>query len=366
VRWQPALATAFVKALIREARFHASAHPGLEITSVYFGGGTPTSLGPQLIGVIDALRETFDVRGPVCLEAHPADLDQDMAHRLADAGVHAVSLGIESFHSHHLKFLGRHYAPEQAAQAVAWLSDAGLPSINVDLMFALPDETLEELEEDLAAADATGTGQITAYPLFTFPYTTLAHHRHTRGVDAPSFNVRRRMYYFLYDYLEKRGYTRASVWSFKRSPKSAVRFSSVTRQGYIGLGPGAGSAYLPCFSLNTFSVPAYLESVAARGHAVALEMPLTEGMAEMQRLYWHLYDTVVPDMSGGDEPNLSQRALFALLRLTGCATHGADGHVLTRRGAFWVHLAQNAFALRAVDRIWTAARQEPWPATIRF
>ncbi len=372
IPYAPALVEPFVDGIAREAAHYAAALPGVEVTSVYVGGGTPTVLGPALERVLDGVRRAFRVTGPICVETHPAELTRGAALALRSAGVAGMSLGVESFHPRLLALLGRRYAPEDARRALEWLGEAGFPTVNVDLMFALPTETDAELAEDVAAAASTCAGQITAYPLFTFPYTSVGRYRALRGVESPPFRTRRRMSYLLTDALEGRGFRRASVWSFQRTPPETPRFSSVTRERYVGLGPGAGSFYGDLFTLNTFSGPAWRDAVRTRGQAVALEMPFSRRLSVLYDFYWRLYDTVVParrsvgalSYAVEEEPGLG--ALLRVARLLGLASRTADGHVLTRRGALFVHFAQNLVSLPAIDRIWTRARREAWPAEIAF
>ena len=372
IPYDEALAADFVEAVIAEAGFYARALPGVEITSVYVGGGTPTVLGPELERILAEVGARFRVTGPVCVETHPADLTREKARRLRAAGVEAVSLGVESFSPRLLGLIGRRYHPDDARQALAWLGEEGFGSINLDLMFALPTETMAELEADLAAAVATCAGQITAYPLFTFPYSSVGRYRGLRGVEAPGLATRRRMYRFLYGFLEDQGFSRASVWSFKRSPPEAVRFSSVTRERYLGLGPGAGSYYGTLFTLNTFSVPEYVAAVRRTGQAVALQMPFSRRLSVLYDLYWRFYEGFVPerrDIGGLAYEVEAEPGLGALMRLGEAARmvrRAPGGHELTRRGAFWVHLAQNQLSLRAIDQIWTRARAEAWPEEVRF
>jgi oxygen-independent coproporphyrinogen-3 oxidase len=179
------------------------------------------------------------------------------------------------------------------------------------------------------------------------------------------------MYYHLYDTLTGKGYKRVSVWSFQKTPE-IPRFSSVTRERFLGLGPGAGSYFGPHFTLNTFSVPDYRESVARRGHAVALEMRFSRNLQILYDFYWRLYDTFIPvsrsletlEYETGKEGKI--RAVLMVGRLLKMMDFEENGHILTRRGAFWMHLAQNYFSLRAINTIWAAARKEPWPEEIRF
>ena len=84
------------------------------------------------------MRERFRVTGDVCIETNPADVDDDLAGRLREAGVTMVSLGVQSFHAQHLATIGRRYPPEAAANALARLAAGGFAGVNADLMFALP------------------------------------------------------------------------------------------------------------------------------------------------------------------------------------------------------------------------------------
>jgi len=361
-----ALADAFVDGLGAEAEFYGRVLPEAEIDSVYVGGGTPTSLGDDLFRVLATVERRFRVTGPVCLETHPAEVTRETAGALRSAGVVAVSLGVESFQPRLLNRIGRQYSGERARNAIAWLHDAGIPAINVDLMFALPSQTLGELDADLDLAAASPATQVTAYPLFTFPYTAVGTFRRLHGVESPPLRTRRRMYYRLSEFFERRGWHRASVWSYQRAPADSMRYSSVMRRRYLGLGPGAGSWLGSRFTLNTFSVPEYVRAVARYGHAVALEMPFTRRLAELYELYWDLYGTefAVPAEPGGTEASIE--AVLSVIAALGLAVREPGRVRLTRRGAFWVHLLQNQLSLRAIDRIWSAARAEPWPVRVEF
>lgn len=278
---------------------------------------------------------------------------------------------MESFQPRLLSLIGRSYGTSDISRSAGWLADEGFPSFNLDLLFALPGQTMEELEADLNEATATCANQITAYPLFTFPYSPVGQYRKLSRVAMPRFPLRRRMYYHLYDALVRKGYKRSSVWSFQKNPE-VPRFSSVTRERYLGLGPGAGSYFGPLFTLNTFSVPDYCESVAGRGHAVALEMRFSLNLQLLYDFYWRLYDTFIPasrfletlEYEAGKERKI--RAILMIGRLLKLMDFEGNGHTLTRRGSFWMHLAQNYFSLRSINTIWAAARKEPWPEEIRF
>jgi len=371
VQYDSELASKYLAAMQTEMRCYAELLRNTEVTSVYFGGGTPTVLGPQLKVLAAALRACFNITGPFCLETNPADLDQKKAFVLREIGAEAVSLGVQSFDPNSLRTIGRQYDAKQVDAAINWLLDAGIPVLNVDLMFALPGQTRLAFRNDVDRAVSCGADQITAYPLFTFSYSSVGRYRRLRGLKMPPVCTRRRMYYDIYDRLTAEGYSRASVWSFKKRPDTA-RYSSVTREGYVGFGPGAGSNWGNLFTLNTFDVSAYVDSVNSRGHALALQMPIPKRLAILHDFYWRLYDTCIPktrDLEAAkyvvdDVPWL--RRIVWLARRLGLMTDEGSHYALTKSGAFWVHLMQNQFSLRYIDRIWTKARADAWPESIVF
>jgi oxygen-independent coproporphyrinogen-3 oxidase len=275
-----------------------------------------------------------------------------------------VSLGVQSFDAGTLTFLGRGYSPQVAHRALGWLAAAGIPSLNVDLMFALPGQDESSWQRDIDAAIDSPASQITAYPLFTFPYSEVGEQRSLRALQMPRWRLRQRMYYQLYDALASAGFRRVSVWSFQRG--AGHRFSSVTRSRYLGFGPSGGSCYGSVFTLNTFSVDEYARSVAERGHAVALSMPMSGALDDLMDLYWRAYDTritlarwqqlvaALPRLRGG----------LAAARALGLCRADGQELFLTRRGSFWVHLLQNYAVLPGVSGLWQAGKRQPWPEAV--
>jgi oxygen-independent coproporphyrinogen-3 oxidase len=332
--------------------------------SVYFGGGTPTVIGPRLGSIVERLRECFRPDGPWCIETNPADLNRAQVRLLKTLGFDSVSLGVQSFDEHNLLRLGRGYRPEAAHRALDRLAAAGIPSLNVDLMFAIPGQTESSWRRDIDLAIAGPATQVTAYPLFTFPYSEVGERRALDGLCMPPWRVRRRMYYELHDRLRNAGFRRVSVWSFQRG--EGHRFSSVTRRRYLGFGPSGGSCFGSLFTLNTFSPEAYARSVALRGHAVALGMPMPERLDLLMDLYWRAYDTRIDagrwqELSGA-LPRL--RYVLAAARSLGWCVEDEAGLSLTRRGSFWIHLLQNHAVLPGVSRLWSTGKHDPWPKAV--
>ncbi len=184
----------FTLAAIAEVDWWADAVGAAEITSVYIGGGTPTLALDSIARVLMREREQFCLTGVICIETNPADVDDETVRRLHDTGVELVSLGVESFQPENLAVLGRDYKPLVAERALALLGGSNFASINVDIMFALPRQTAADVTADLARAAQLGADQLTTYPLFTFPYTTVGKCLRLTAVRMPNLRMRQARY----------------------------------------------------------------------------------------------------------------------------------------------------------------------------
>jgi oxygen-independent coproporphyrinogen-3 oxidase len=365
VRYDEALVAGFTNAALAEVDWWAHAAGNCEISSVYVGGGTPTLALASVAAILDRVRRRFRLVGDIAVETNPADIDAPVVATLCDMGVALVSLGVQSFQEGRLKAIGRVYPAAAAEQALARLASAGFASVNADLMFALPGQTVGDLVADLDRAASLGADQVTAYPLFTFPYTPVGRYLQLNEVQLPNLGARRSQYRAICRWSARRGFERVSVWGFKKG--SAPRYSSVTRAGYIGIGPGAGSHLPGGFAFNSFDYATWVRTAAAGDRTVALWMPFSAELAGWWWLYWRLYDTRIPldqlgDTLGRDASRV--RSWLRLGELAGLASRRNGVMTLTDAGAFWLHLAQNYFALDYVNTLWTAARRQPWPAGV--
>jgi oxygen-independent coproporphyrinogen-3 oxidase len=365
VPYDETLVEPYTRAALAEVDWWADTIGPTEITSIYIGGGTPTLALGSVACVLRRVREQFRLTGDICIETNPADVDQETVLRLREMGVALVSLGVQSFHPRHLHRLGRGYKPPRAEYALALLAESGFASVNADLMFALPGQTIAEVAADMARAVQLGADQLTTYPLFTFPYTSVGEYLHLTAVRMPNLQVRRAHYRAISGWCTEHGLERVSVWGFKRG--FVPRYSSVTRDGYIGVGPGAGSHLLDGFVLNTFDLHSWMRAMCDRRTAIALRMPFAGQMSGWWWLYWRFYDTRIPlddlDAALGKDAPKARRWLKAA-ELAGLAVRRGRCLELTEPGAFWLHLAQNYFALNYVNTLWTQARLEPWPRAV--
>ena len=355
----------YTRAALAEVDWWADAIGSAEITSVYVGGGTPTLALDSVTHILARVRQRFRLTGDICIETNPADVDEDTVRRLHDAGVALVSLGVQSFFPRHLSLLGRRYEPPAAQRALALLAESGFASVNADIMFALPGQTPGDVTSDLDRAAQLGANQLTTYPLFTFPYTSVGEYLRLSAVRMPDLRLRWAHYHAIDGWCTDHDFQRVSVWGFKRG--AVPRYSSVTRDGYIGVGPGAGSHLPDGFVLNTFDLDSWVHATSEGRSAISLRMPFSGNKPGWWWLYWRFYDTHIPlddlDAALGSDAPKARRWLRAVERVGLAVRHGGFLE-LTEPGAFWLHLAQNHFALNYVNTLWTAARREAWPRAI--
>lgn len=365
VPYDPALIAPYTSAALAEVDRWAELIGPAEVTSIYVGGGTPTLAMGSVATVLDRVRERFRLTGDVCIETNPADVTPEVVSAMKSAGIALVSLGVQSFRPESLKVVGRRYTPEVAENSLRLLTGAGFASVNADIMFALPGQQVADIIADLDHVAMLGVDQITTYPLFTFPYTAVGEYLHLKGVKMPDLPTRRTQYRAISEWCRSNGFERVSVWGFKRD--GVPRYSSVTRDGYIGIGPGAGSHLPDGFTLNTFDLAAWEETLAHGRSPIALRMPFEAEMAGWWWLYWRFYDTRIPMVALDDALSVDAakaRRWLSAVRFAGLATRRNGTLELTDSGAFWLHLAQNHFALSYVNTLWTAARQTPWPRRV--
>lgn len=158
---------AYVTALTEDLAWAARAAAGRQVSSVFFGGGTPSLMSADGFSrLMDAIRRTVTLTEDceISMEANPGTVEQDRFKAYAAAGVNRISLGIQSFSDENLKRLGRIHSASDAMKAIEAAHEA-FENINLDVMYALPGQTEKELETEIAAALAAATTHLSFYEL---------------------------------------------------------------------------------------------------------------------------------------------------------------------------------------------------------
>jgi coproporphyrinogen III oxidase-like Fe-S oxidoreductase len=354
----------YVNALMKEIEFIHRRLGNIRISSLYIGGGTPTTIGVNLLRIVEKLGKHFTLeKDSIFIETNPYDINEEKAQILKTMGTTMISIGVQSFQNKFLKSIGRNYDAKTAFQSIE-IAKKYIDNINIDLMFALPGQKEKDFEKDLKTALNLDVQQITSYPLFTFPYSTVGSFLKINEVKLPSFKTRKRMFYLMYDLLTQKGYTPASVWGFVKD--RGKEFSSVSRMYYIGLGASAATKVPGRFYLNTFSVPHYIERVNNGMCAEVVKMDYTKRMDNYYWLYWKLYETQFSEAEFKNRFKNDQKIkLFMQLLLIGkfLELRGVQ-YKLTRKGMLYVHLLQNLFALNYISKTWDEMMKNSEPREI--
>jgi coproporphyrinogen III oxidase-like Fe-S oxidoreductase len=342
-------------------------HGRPRINSFYVGGGTPTIQPRSLAGLIAHVRETFGVPENTCVECHPAHMDDECLDILKSVGVTMVSIGVQSLSDRLLELIGRAQNSTMAMDAVRRAIAAGFQTVNADLMFALPTQTVEDFDHDVTSLLNMGVDQISAYPIFGFPYTKLGKKLGIKSILRPPGGTIKKMLSIIRSRSIEKGFRQCSVWSYARPDRT--KFSSTTRQYYIGIGPSAASMTGDQFYINTFSVEEYASSLPAR-LPVALVMQMDKRYEMAFWLYWRIYEMELPSADFKTRFNLELKEVYGLLLdlwvRMGMMHYRNGSYCVTDRGAYWIHRIQNEYALNYIDRLWGICRSQPWPQEIRL
>ncbi len=235
---------AFVERLLAEAAA-AARFVQSPLTSVFVGGGTPTMLPPMLLReMVEGLRARLPMAADVewTIEANPETVDVAMAQELRGLGVRRVSLGAQSFDRSLLRALERDHDPASVARAVSLLRAAGVPQINLDLIFAAPGSTVEQCASDLRAAISLQTDHLSAYGLVYEPNTPLTMKLRQGVVQRVSDDNEAAQYDCVVETLAAAGFERYEVSNWSRAGAQCLHNLLYWRNGdWFGLGPSASS-----------------------------------------------------------------------------------------------------------------------------
>lgn len=235
--------TAFLDALLREVD-HAKAAHELRPETIYFGGGTPSALTvEQLDYLLAGLRARLDLSAlrEWTFEVNPATVRAEKAQLLKNAGVTRISLGVQSWDDALLKTLGRVHSAAQAEKTFAVLRAAGFDNINIDLMFAVPDQTLEQWQGTLAKSLALHPEHVSSYCL-TYEEDTAYFRQLQLGTFRQDDDRDADLFETTIDTLTAAGFDHYEISNYARPGfESAHNFAYWRGLDYLGFGPSAFS-----------------------------------------------------------------------------------------------------------------------------
>jgi menaquinone C8-methyltransferase len=255
VVFQEGPARTYFEALRREILMYRDL--GYDFQALYVGGGTPTVLIDELARTIDLIKRTYHV-GEISVETNPNHLTGENLNILQDIGVNRLSVGVQSFDDVVLKAVQRYHkygSGEEIAERLK-STQGRFHTLNVDMIFNFPMQTMEILEEDLRTLIGIGVDQITYYPLMVSSFTQGLMSRQLGVVDYDRGNE----FYLKITSMLSSHYRPSTAWCFSRSDAMIDEYV-VNFDEYAGLGSGSIGYLGGCAYANTFDIEEYVRRV---------------------------------------------------------------------------------------------------------
>ena len=276
--------------------------------TLYFGGGTPSIVAPDAIArIIETAHSHFNIRADVeaTLEVNPGTVTRESLAGYRQAGVNRLNIGVQSFNSDNLEFLGRIHSVDQAASSINWARQAGFDNIGLDLIYGLPGQDLKSWLGDLNRALEAHVEHISCYILTTEPETLLGRNVNAGRIKMPEDGLVRELFDTTIEFLTSHGFEQYEISNFARQTEgSSDPYYSRHNQKYwsfapyIGLGPSAHSFFSPERRWNHRSIEKYVQQIKTGQLPIAEKETLTREQMIMEAIYLGLRTTRGIELDG--------------------------------------------------------------------
>jgi len=201
----------YVDYLIREIKMY----PKFKYDTIYFGGGTPSLLP---VGMIKEIMNELDWTGnaEITLELNPTDMTLEKLQEIREIGINRLSIGIQSFQNHVLKFIGRQHSSDDAVNVYKMARKAGFNNITVDLMFGIPNQSIEDLQRDLNILKELEPENVSIYSLIWEEGTVFWSKLQKGILSEIDQDVEAQMYEMIIEFFNENGYCHYEISNFAR------------------------------------------------------------------------------------------------------------------------------------------------------
>ncbi|WP_020008485.1 radical SAM family heme chaperone HemW [Salinicoccus albus] len=271
---------AYVDALIKEIEMIEPQ----TLKTIYVGGGTPTALSEQqlekLLAVIDG---RFSVEDEFCFEGNPDELTLDKLDLLHNYGVNRISLGVQTFNNDLLEVLGRSHNYDDIFRAINHMEKIGLDNYSIDLMYNLPGETMDDLDQSLKYIEELKPRHISWYSLIIEPHTVFYNRMRKGELTVDDDEKEGEKYLYVIKELEKLGYPQYEISNFAQPEfESSHNKTYWKNDNYYGLGAGSHGYINGTRYYNVKPVNHYIQAMEEKSDALkeSLELSVKEQMEE--------------------------------------------------------------------------------------
>lgn len=254
-----------LNAIAKEIELRKDYLAGEFITSIYFGGGTPSLIETSAIRkILDVIENNFTVvkDAEITLEANPDDLTGGKLHDLAEAFVNRLSIGIQSFSDADLKFMNRTHTAANAVRSVKAAQDMGFNNISIDLIYGTPGMTTEQWKRNLDIAFTLDVPHLSCYCLTVEEKTKLSQLIRDKKIPDVDENVSTEQFSLLMDIAQQNGFEHYEISNFCRDEMYSKHNTSYwKREKYLGIGPSAHSYNGDSRQWNVSNISGYIDSI---------------------------------------------------------------------------------------------------------
>ncbi len=325
-----------------------------EVTSLYFGGGTPVLMLDHMEAIIEKLKQYFVIRDGIGIELHPEDINKDNLDKLKKMGITMVSIGFQSFNEECLQKLGR--KGMDFVSKLQLVKEYDFDAVDVDLIFAIPGQTEKILTDDVLTAFRNGATQISTYPFIDF---TFANNEYKPMPEA----VKKKMLKTLSGYCAGLNVERTSVWTFAK--RNTGKYSSVTRDTFLGFGVSATTLLKNSFKINTFSIKDYIKRISENCLPTSLTLKFSLRQRAVYYLFWSAYSMKIsPDKFEkivGKPLKKMYRMEFWLLEKMGLVVKENDQYILSPGAAYYYHYIEQVYTTAYIDKMWNISQKVAFP-----
>jgi oxygen-independent coproporphyrinogen III oxidase len=254
-----------IKALCQEITLRKHELDNQEIKTIYFGGGTPSILSEQQLQVIfDTLRHSFDLSNvaEITLEANPDDITEEKVLLWKALGINRLSIGIQSFDSVDLQWMNRAHTAEQSLNSIKIAQNSGIPNITIDLMYGLPELSLEKWKSTIQQVLALNVPHISAYCLTVEERTALYQKVKQQTLLPSDQDLQNEQFDLLVQTLTDNGFLHYEISNFGKPDFIAVHNTNYWNGNhYLGIGPSAHSFDGACRKWNISNNHTYMKAL---------------------------------------------------------------------------------------------------------
>ena len=251
----------YVEQLIEEIKCEGASCQGYGVVTIFIGGGTPSILrAGEIQAIMDAVRKSFFVEADaeITIEANPGTVTREKLAAYQACGINRISIGLQSANDQELKNLGRIHTYDEFLKTYQRVRLAGFSNVSVDLMSALPGQTLASWKSTLKKVAMLKPEHISAYSLMIEEGTPFYKRYHERPELLPGEDVEREMYYTTKAFLREQGYERYEISNYARPGRECSHnIGYWTGVEYLGLGLGASSYFSGCRFRNEANLDKY-------------------------------------------------------------------------------------------------------------